>query len=115
MSETQISRAIMGYLTARRIFAVRMNSGTQIGSYKGKKWAIHMNAAGTADILAFPIKRYPDGDKGTWKLPSPLWLEVKTDKGKQSELQKCFQAQVEAEGHLYGVVRSIDDVEALLK
>lgn len=117
VSETAISRSIMQYLAARHIFAVRMNSGTQIGSYKGKKWAIHMNAPGTADILAFPCK-FIEGAcffDGRYRVIMPTWLEVKTAIGKQSDLQKSFQAQVEREGHRYGVVRSIEDVEALLK
>jgi hypothetical protein len=43
-----------------------------------------------------------------------MWIEVKSATGKQSELQKSFQAQVEAEGHRYIVARSIEDVEAAL-
>ena len=107
VSEAAILRSIMEYLAARHVFAVRMNSGTQIGSYKGKKWAIHMNAPGTADILAFPAGRF--------RVIRPTWIEVKTATGKQSELQKSFQAKVEAEGHVYAVCRSIEDVEELLK
>ena len=114
--EGAILRSIMDYLAARHVFAVRMNSGTQIGAHKGKKWAIHMNAPGTADILALPIKKMIETP--AW-LPQtticPTWLEVKAAKGKQSELQKSFQAQVEREGHRYAVCRSIEDVETALK
>jgi hypothetical protein len=46
--------------------------------------------------------------------PLPVWIECKDSKGKQSDLQKSFQAQVEAEGHKYIVARSIEDVEAAL-
>jgi len=45
----------------------------------------------------------------------PLWIECKAAKGKQSELQKSFQEQVEREGHRYIVARSIEDVEQALK
>ena len=116
-SEAQISRSIMDYLAATRIFAMRMNSGTRIGEHKGKKWAIHMHAPGTADILAFlPSKivgQRADG-RFTYRLQSVIWIEVKDATGKQSEIQKSFQAQVEAEGHRYIIARSIEDVlEAL--
>jgi hypothetical protein len=106
----------MEYLAARHIFAVRMNSGTRIGEYKGKKWAIHMHAPGTADILAFPREQISCMNCGKWnRYPVLLWIEVKTATGKQSELQKSFQNQVEAAGHRYSVVRSIEDVETALK
>jgi hypothetical protein len=114
LSEKQISSAIMAYLAARRIFAIRVNSGTQVLMDGGNRRAIHMAAPGTADILAFPVRRSERG-KIIEGYNSPLWLEVKAEKGKQSDLQKSFQAQVEAEGHRYALVRSIDDVEALLK
>lgn len=108
--EGYVKHAIMEYLAAKRIFAVRMNSGMQIGTHKGKNWAIRMNAPGTADILALP----------RWGSPhcfyiQPLWIECKAAKGKQSEVQKSFQAQVEAEGHFYILARSIEDVEAALR
>jgi len=113
-SEAQISKAIMEYLAARHIFSLRMNSGMRVGEYKGKQWAIHMHEPGTADILAFPqwtIRHLGVTDKRI----SIFWLEVKSATGKQTEVQKSFQAQVEAEGHRYAVVRSVEDVEALLR
>ena len=120
MSEAAISRSIMEYLAARHIFAVRMNAGTQVLTSGGNRRAIHMAAPGTADILAFPKRKtgfmdHPaiPGDYTT-EIIRPTWLEVKAADGKQSELQKSFQAQVEAEGHKYAVVRSIEDVKALL-
>jgi hypothetical protein len=113
ISEAAISRSIMDYLAAEHIFAVRMNSGMRIGEHKGKKWAIHMNAPGTADILAFP--RLSETLSGMIVLnPRVLWIEVKAADGKQSDLQKSFQAQVEAEGHRYVIVRSIEDVKGAI-
>ena len=108
--EGYVKAAIMEYLAAKRIFAVRMNSGMQIGTHKGKNWAIRMNAPGTADILALPICCVYGVRHSV-----PLWIECKAAKGKQSEVQKSFQAQVEAEGHFYILARSIEDVEAALK
>lgn len=119
MSESQIQRAILDYLAARHIFAVRMNSGTQVRVDGGKRRAIHMNAAGTADILAFPwanqLLRATGNNLQTVWAVQPTWIEVKAPKGIQSEFQKSFQAQVEREGHLYAICRSVDEVEDLLK
>jgi hypothetical protein len=117
VSESAIQRSILDYLAARHIFAIRINSGTQIGSYKGKKWAIHMAAPGTADILAFPSYFFPCIGASCVKQQIhvvPYWLEVKAEKGAQSELQESFQEQVELLGHRYAVVRSIDEVEKAL-
>jgi hypothetical protein len=108
-TEAQISRSIMDLLSAKHVFAMRMNSGTRIGEHNGKKWAIHMHAPGTADILAI--------SKNIWRKESQLpilWIEVKDATGKQSELQKSFQMQVEEEGHQYIIARSIEDVEKYL-
>lgn len=106
--EAPIQKAILELLAAKRIFAMRVNSGTSVGSTNGRKWAIHMAAPGTADILAL-LPCY-DCNRGF----IPLWIEVKADKGKQSELQKSFEADVLERGMRYIVARSIDDVEAAL-
>jgi hypothetical protein len=43
------------------------------------------------------------------------WLEVKTPKGKMSETQYDFREEVERCGHVYHVVRSIDEAVAYLQ
>jgi hypothetical protein len=106
-SEAEISRAIMDYLAALHVLTYRMNTGAYEAVYKGKSRFLRFGTPGMADLLAF--------------IKSPFaglivhWLEVKTATGKQSELQKSFQNQVEAAGHRYSVVRSIEDVETALK
>jgi hypothetical protein len=111
MRESLIQKAILEYIAARHIFAIRVNSGVHFSESKGKRYATRLALPGTADILAFPHKYEYMVDLG----PYPLWLEVKSERGKQSELQKSFQAQVEAEGHRYAIVRSIEDIVAALK
>ncbi len=68
------------------------------GRYRKNPYAIN----GVADICVFLDS-------------STMWLEVKTEKGRQSESQKEFQARVERWRGLYHVVRSIDDVREILK
>ena len=110
MKESQIQKAILQYLAARHIFALRMQTGASISEYGGKTRMIRYGVAGCADILAFKRERWAGVN-----FVRPLWLEVKSETGKQSELQKSFQEQVEADGHLYYIVRSIDGVVEALK
>jgi len=55
--------------------------------------------AGVADLfLSVPRKGFHG-----------MYIEMKTGKGKQQESQKIFQSNVEKEGYLYVVCRSLDD------
>lgn len=115
--EGAILKQILDYLAARHILAFRQNTGAVASEHKGKKRFMRFGVPGMADILAFvPVQciDHPDGTSSI-RLPCVIWLEVKTATGKQSELQRSFQQQAERHGHRYAVVRSVDDVEALLK
>jgi hypothetical protein len=111
--EGGLLRAVMELLAAEHVFSLRMNTGAMFGSHNGKRWAVKFGLPGCADILAFPHVWRSD-DKNMLVI-LPLWLELKAPKGVQSELQKSFQAQVEAEGHRYVVVRDVAEVLAILK
>lgn len=107
--EGQILASIMEYLTVRGVLCFRMNTG----AFKTDNRFIRFGTVGMADILAFPYR--PDHDLiPPYVVIKPTWLECKAPKGKQSAAQKLFQALVESHGHTYKVVRSIEDVEALL-
>jgi len=43
-----------------------------------------------------------------------VWIEIKTNSGKQSENQIKFQENVESHGGKYIVVRSVDELKELL-
>lgn len=106
-------KAITDYLRAEGIWCMRVNSGG-IRNYRGAP-------AGTADLLAIiptyrqlmdsrlhpALPRYPD-----WAVP--LWIETKSAIGKQREAQKTFQHDREAEGCLYVLARSVEDIMAVL-
>lgn len=100
--EGALQKAILQYLQAKGILAFRMQVGAMAGEYNGKRRFMRFGTVGMADILAFPYAA------------RPLWIEVKTATGKQSEFQKSFQAQVEAQGHRYVVARSVEDVMGIL-
>ena len=104
-TEAEIQKGIMDYLAARRVFAIRINTGT---FQNGKRFIqAHSAGAGLADILAFPRI-------GFCTMPVPLWIEVKSASGRQSVEQKYFQQKVRSEAHLYVLARSIEDVEMVL-
>ena len=115
--EDLIVKAILDYLAARHIFALRMQVGAMQSDYKGKQRFMRFGVPGCADILAFPevTVHCAGGCRRTITAPLPTWLECKTEKGKQSELQKSFEKQVTAAGHLYAIIRSIEDAKKALK
>lgn len=102
--EKEIQAAILDYLAARRHFAVRLNNIPPFnrnadGSIVMRRLPKH-TPRGLADIIVVHIGR-------------PFFLEVKRPGTYQSPDQKAFQAEAEAAGAHYAVVRSIDDVQAL--
>ena len=108
-TEAEIQKGIMDYLAAKRVFAIRLNTGT---FQNGKRFIrAHSAGAGAADILAFP---HYERTYTNQIMIHPVWIEVKTAKGKQSAEQKSFQQKVLREGHLYCLARSIEDVELVL-
>jgi hypothetical protein len=100
--EGYVLASVMEYLAVKKIFALRMNSGA-IQDKRGIP--VRMHKPGTADVLALPY------DCDPWKSWRPHWIECKAPNGKQSELQKQFQEEVEAEGHVYVLAYGIEDLE----
>jgi hypothetical protein len=96
-------REISDYLSAHRIFYVRMNvfrGRLASGAY------MRQGVPGMSDFLAI-IRR--DG------IHIPVWIEAKSRKGAQSFEQSIFEQSVNSEGHLYVVVRDSYELEAFLK
>ena len=106
MKESELQRLVMDWLTAKHILAFRMN----VGAMKIDKRFVKYGVMGMADILAFIPVMCSSGDDGD-KFIQPCWIELKTDKGKQSEFQKSFQAQVEEHGHTYILARSLEEAK----
>lgn len=103
MKESDILATIMDGLAAKRIWRKRMNSGAMKGSHKGKGWFVRFGEPGMADILA----TITNPVFGETKI---LWIEVKNEKGRQSDEQTTFMHEVRSEGHYYLVARSWEDV-----
>lgn len=100
MRESEIQKSIIQYLSYRKdTYYVRVGSGgikTADGRYfkSGKK--------GCPDILICYKGRF-------------IGLEVKNEKGKQSEFQETAKKEIEKVGGKYYIVKDIDDVVEILK
>ena len=71
---------------------------------------VRYGVPGMADVMAFPERDVVENNGGSHYEINPTWIEVKAPKGKQSELQKSFQEQVESHGHRYILAYSLEDV-----
>lgn len=109
-AEQQIQSAIMEWLAIHNIWCRRLNTG----AVKVDKRFFRFGSVGMGDIICTPVKLEK---VGPWLMEYPviLWLEVKTDTGRQSKGQIQFMDEVRKAGHHYALVRSIDDVEDVLK
>jgi hypothetical protein len=103
--ESDIVKSCIKYLQAKQYFVMRCNTGiveTKSGSY------FKQGVKGMADILC--IKPFTHILEQGWFMH--YWIECKTITGKQSDFQKQFQQDVEARGHKYILVRSLDELIA---
>lgn len=100
MKEKDIQHAIIQYLQYRKdIYFIRNNSFS--GSFtraNGSKGWLRNNKAGSPDIIVCHKGRY-------------MGIEVKAEKGRQSELQQQAQKDIEKCGGVYIIARNIEDVE----
>lgn len=87
-TENQIQSAIRQYLQYNGWFVIRNQQS--MGSHKG-----------LADLTAIRNGRV-------------LWIEVKTPKGRLSEWQQKFKADIEEHGGMFLEARSVDDVVEFL-
>lgn len=88
-TESDIQRTIKDYLQWNGWFVVKIHQS--LGSYKG-----------IADLYALKNGQH-------------VWIEVKTDRGRQSEHQRQFEQDIRDHGGRYIVARGIEDIEKYLK
>jgi hypothetical protein len=103
-SEAEIQRSIVQYLILKNWLVIRINSGAQaVDGRFLRTYTIENNgrSSGMPDVIA--VK------DGRW-----LLLEVKTSTGRLSESQRDFHKMAETYAVKVHVVRSIDDVEAVI-
>jgi hypothetical protein len=88
------------YPTLRRSLFAVPNGGA-----RNKGEASRMKATGTVSGVSDLV----------WLIPGKvIFIEMKTEKGQQSETQIKFQQMVESLGHEYHVVRSFNEFQTLI-
>jgi hypothetical protein len=87
----------MDYLTAKKIFHYRQNSGAFMGEYKGKQRFFCFGSKGAPDIVAVIGGKY-------------IGIECKIGKNKQSEHQKEFERKLKIAGGEYWLIYTIDEL-----
>tara|TARA_B100000902_G_scaffold400033_1_gene474828 strand:- start:11992 stop:12435 length:444 start_codon:yes stop_codon:yes gene_type:complete len=102
IKESQIQKAVMKYLEAKGISAIRLNNipvPLKSGGFRP------VAKRGLADCHV---------DLVIQGVPVSLWIEFKTEKGKLSPYQEEFRDSVHHYGGFYEVIRSIDDMEVAI-
>lgn len=103
MKESQIQTQIETYLkylgNEGKLVYLKNNSGSMT-SRDGR--FIRFGKKGTSDFIVFLI----DG--------ITLHIEVKNEKGRQSEAQKEMETKLKKLGHDYRIVRSLSEVQSIL-
>lgn len=109
--EAATLRACMDVLGAHRIWWMRMN----VGAVKSGNRFFRFGRPGMADILAmyYRLEKYDCGHNHAAHVV--LWIECKSETGRQRPEQKEFQAEVEGKGHSYLIVRKPEDLIGWLK
>ena len=104
LSEHQIQAQIVAYFNQhypkyrKCLFHVQQKASNALEGARFKTLGV---TAGVSDlILIAPNQVY--------------FIELKDDKGRQSDHQKAFQQQAEALGHIYVVIRSLSEFQDLL-
>ena len=98
--ESEILRAILNYLTVRKVFHFRINTQGNFNN-RLQKWLPSPNVTkGVADIICL-------------KNGKMICLEVKSETGKSSTDQILFSLKVSSGGGQYFIVHSVDDVMAI--
>ena len=96
ISEHEIQAQILDWLKLKRIFAWRNNTGGFGGTHNGKKWFVKTGMKGSPDIYALVQGRL-------------FGIEVKSDNGFQSQVQKEFEVEFTRAGGKYLLCFSLDD------
>lgn len=110
--ESGVLRACLDLLAAEKIWHRRWNTG----AVKAGKRFFRFGEPGDADILALPMiaNTWCDYCAGDLEF-QPLWIECKSDSGKQTKEQKEFELEVMNVGHKYLLVRDVDTLRNWLK
>jgi len=103
MLEKEIEKQILDYLTLKGFYAWKNPTIGLFDTKRGKfrkpnnKYLI----SGVSDIIAI-------------KQGKVYFIEVKTDKGRQTPNQKLFESNIDVNGGVYILARSIEDLKDIV-
>lgn len=103
ISEANTQNAIIDYLEAKRLVYLRFNPLKPIIRRKQITFApLKPSQKGAPDLIVF----LPGG--------TTVFLEIKSERGKQSDEQLLWEKKAKEAGYAYHVVRSVDEaIEAI--
>ena len=114
--ENVIQSQILSFLKIRKIAHNRVNNGQfyvsedttdKYGNRRRRRRVVRCNSMnGISDIVVYGFIELENGSK----VHSPIYLEVKSQTGRQSQHQKDFEKLVVGGGGFYFIVKSIEDV-----
>ncbi len=132
--ESGVLRACLDLLAYEHIWHERRNNvPVMVPNGRGGKRPVKVAANGTADIMATPVVKtvafstdvMTRDSLTVTRPPQPirevivsqmiLWIECKSDSGKQREAQIEFEREVTAAGHHYLLVRDVDTLRDWLR
>lgn len=112
--EAGVLRACLDLLGYSKIWHERRNTvPVLVDDGRGGKRPIKVAEPGTADIMATPRRKTEIGQNvrpDVWI----LWIECKSDSGRQTPEQVVFEREVSEAGHHYLVVRDVDTLKQWL-
>lgn len=118
MKEKDLKLAVSQYLeygtNQGKWYADRLNSGSVLVKRGEKTYRVELCREGTADFMAIQEATILGLDRIEQRIRI-IFLELKGDKGKQRPEQRVFQGKVEAQGAEYHIIRSVEEVQALLE
>ena len=97
-ASTALINACVNYLFFKKHFAWSCDNSAAYNPKLGFRVKNKSHRDGVADIC------------GVHKTGIALFVEVKVGKDKQRDSQKTFQAEVEARGGIYIIVKTLDDL-----
>lgn len=98
--ERDIQKQITDWLSHRRIFWYRNNTGAMYGEHKGKRWAVRFGVRGAPDIVCVIKGQY-------------IGIEVKRPGEKLTEAQMNFAESLQLSGGLHTVASCVEDIQFL--
>lgn len=110
LSEHEIQNLIIEYLRRKKWYVIRLNSGTMTKEYKGKKYFIRGQAAGTPDLMAFKeFETLPTDQQSSYI--ELLFIEVKSAIGRPTAIQTAKMKELEEYGAKCIVATCIEDLQ----